>query len=197
MKRYKLKKDLPLYKAGTKFRVSAHGNLCVASKVVYTKEDLENNPTILKDWFEEIPKQQKMVEDLEKGDVYYYICSSGSVLDDRWLGSIFDRDRAAIGNCYLTREEAEKKLEWCKARQILQQDTKGFKPNWCNPHEDRFIVVFSLFCGERDKSHCGYLDTHYSHYSITSEIYFATQADAKDSIKAHAKEWKIYLGVEE
>jgi len=43
----------------------------------------------------------------------------------------------------------------------------------------------------------GELRADFTHTHQEHKIYFATPEDAKASIKAHEKEWKTYLGVEE
>ena len=195
---YRLKKDLPKYKAGTEFRITNKGHLVIGDTVVYQKNELEKYPDILSEWFEKILEQPKTVWDLKTGDKCWQLIT---IPFGATAGRIFWHDtleeKRSLGLIYLTEEECLSEIARMKAKQILLHDTKGFKPNWCDLHEDRFSVVFSLFCGERDKSHLGYLTVANSQYVISHEIYFATQADAEASIKAHPNEWKTYLGVEE
>ena len=57
MKRYKLKKDTPAFKAGTECYIEEAGNMVPCRGISYTivhKDQLEKNPNILTDWFEEI-----------------------------------------------------------------------------------------------------------------------------------------------
>ena len=57
MKRYKLKKDTPAFKAGTECYIDEAGNMVPCRGISYTivhKDQLEKNPNILTDWFEEI-----------------------------------------------------------------------------------------------------------------------------------------------
>ena len=75
MKRYKLRKDLPIFKAGDEFFISEKGNLIARTPenpkkvivgkgdsivpieidlMVYAKETLKQFPNILTDWFEEV-----------------------------------------------------------------------------------------------------------------------------------------------
>lgn len=89
MKKYRLKKDLPTFKAGQECWLSPNGDLMTKTlwsdsptnpstvfeedKTIYSKRELERFPNILKDWFEEIPEQPKTVWDLKEGDRYWYI----------------------------------------------------------------------------------------------------------------------------
>lgn len=203
MKRYKLLKDLPFFAAGEIFEIDGDGNLRVVTSykegwyraiALFPKSILDANPNILKDWFEEIKEEPKTVLDLKDGEICYLI-DEGKVCDVAWL-PYYEPERDS-GDIYLTKEEGERELAWRKARQILKQDTKGFKPDWTKAHEDRYNVVFSLFVGDRDKYNLGHLQVVNCAYNITREFYFATQADVEESMRKHEKEWKIYLGVEE
>lgn len=202
MKRYKLLKDLPTFKAGDEFRLEKSGLWKDKGEripiIAYAATTLEKFPNIIEDWFEEIPEQPKTVWDLEKGDKCWFIASDDKtayISYFRWDSTY--RPEREIGDIFLTEKEAERELARRKAKQILLRDTKGFKPDWTDDSQDRFCVSFYLFCGSRTKGHLGHLQVGNAKYSITREIYFATQADAEASINAHEKEWKIYLGVEE
>ncbi len=89
-KRYKLKKDLPTFKAGDVFEISLAGNLvtrgeCISDCVVaYAAQTLEKFPNILADWFEEIPEEPKTVWDLKEGDECWIRASAeGAVISIR------------------------------------------------------------------------------------------------------------------
>lgn len=62
MKYYKLKKDLPTFKAGDLFMLQDNGNLWHSTGgrhvdvMAYAKKTLELFPNILKDWFEPAPE---------------------------------------------------------------------------------------------------------------------------------------------
>lgn len=80
MKKYKLKKDLPTFKAGQEFAIAeCNGGLWLidgydehgdwyGAVMAYAKQTLEKFPNILEDWFEEIPEEAKTVFDLKDGD---------------------------------------------------------------------------------------------------------------------------------
>lgn len=57
MKRYKLKKDTPAFKAGTECYIEEAGNMVPCRGISYTivhKDQLEKDPNILTEWFEEV-----------------------------------------------------------------------------------------------------------------------------------------------
>ncbi len=204
MKRYKLKKDLPTFKVGQECWLDLDGQLLTRTEegkiiLVYNTIEMKKFPKILTDWFEEIPEQPKTVWDLKGRDKYYSIASDGFITTEicKLETQYEDGQRIALGNAFLTREEAEKELARRRAKVILERDTKGFKPDWTDESQDRFCVSFYLFCGNRTKGHLGHLQVENAKWSITREIYFASQADAEASVKAHPEEWKTYLGVEE
>ena len=74
MKQYKLKKDLPTFKAGGTFHINDKGNLVSDNEsskgiVAYSKSTLDKFPCILTDWFEEYEEQdplskESLIDDL-------------------------------------------------------------------------------------------------------------------------------------
>ena len=98
-----------------------------------------------------------------------------------------DVERAKeLGVWLEAKEKAEKAVEWLKARKVLFDDAKGFKPNWKDDQEFKWSVIWDCYGIRLFANFC---------FSETSSPgpYFATKEDAEASIKAHEKEWKIYL----
>ena len=101
----------------------------------------------------------------------------------------------SLGLLFKTEEEAEKYLEYLKAKTVIKQDTKGFKPNWndtkqikysCSYDEDRFTgygCVKPVI--EKTSTKMGAL------------IYFKSEEDIKESLKKHPEEWRKYLFYEQ
>lgn len=205
MKRYILKKELPTFKVGAKFELDNYGNLRSLEEfqefgllgqnigiMACHKSTLEKFPNILTDWFEEIPEQPKTVWDLKEGDEYYAISFDGCITHEYINHSSIDYHERVIGigKCFLTKEEAEKELARRKAKVILERDTKGFQPDWDNNNEPKYEVYYNY------NNECLYTCC-YEYCCAHQDLWFATAEDAEASIKAHEKEWKIYLGVEE
>lgn len=70
MKRYKLRKDTPAFKAGTECYIEEAGHMVPCRGISYTivhKDQLEKNPSILTDWFEEI--KEPLIKDAGARDV--------------------------------------------------------------------------------------------------------------------------------
>ena len=190
MKRYKLKKDTPAFKAGTECYIEEAGNMVPCRGMSYTivhKDQLEKNPNILTDWFEEIEEQTRWKPEMDQK--YYFIRTSGYVYDSIWTNDSIDDGRFEIGNCFQTREEAERTVEYLKALSVVRGDatskfTKG---------EDNWRVYYSA------STDCLYPD--YDHFSIDNGIfglpYFATEEDAQRSIELHKNEWLTIFGVKE
>lgn len=144
MKRYKLKKDLPTFKAGEVFElwdsIETQG-LCRESDGVmaYHQKTLDKFPNILTDWFEEIKEPTRWKPEL--GHDYYYISGDGHIYDNSWDDSQFvDRGRFEIGNCFQTKEEAEKAVERLKAWERLKGAGLKFK-GWNKSNHDRTFCI--------------------------------------------------------
>lgn len=192
-KKYKLKKNLPTFKAGDIFYVGNLGGLVHqdTDTVAYTKETLDKFPDAIKDWFEEIPDRPKTVWDLKDGDVYYCISNTrGEVYCPIWIDHIVDKARRAGGNCFLTEEEAMREKERLKAKATLEQDTKGFKRDIRNPHQEAYRVHYDYVTKKLDWE-CE------ASFMTSGNIYFVNVDDLKASIENHRQEWLTYLGVEE
>lgn len=199
MKRYKLLKDLPTFKAGEKFFISESGDLIAGTPrnpkqitvetlygipkkidlMAYANETLEEFPNILTDWFEEVKATPSE---------YYYITDDGNVDFVVEEEPNLSRRRKAIGNIFETREEVEKYLAYLKAKTIIKKDAKGFKPNWQDTDEDKWCGVWDIIHKE--------VSTHITWYGQEDTIYFKSREDVEESFEKHPDEWKTYLTYE-
>ena len=190
MKRYKLKRDIPAFKAGTKCYIEEAGNMVPCRGISYTivhKAQLEKNPNILTDWFEEIDESTRWKPEMDQK--YYCAGSDGSVIDDYWGGYNIDHNRFEIGNCFQTEEEAERVVEYLKALTIVRGDatvkfTKG---------KSNYYVVYNTTYNCLDVSDNCYLIKN----GIFGLPYFDTEDDARRSIEQHKNEWLTIFGVKE
>lgn len=190
MKRYKLKKDAPAFKAGTECYIEEAGNMVPCRGISYTivhKDQLENNPDILTDWFEEINESTRWKPEYRQN--YYCVVSDGSVAVDDWSDWRLDDGRFEISNCFKTKEEAERVVEYLKALAVVRGDattkfTKG-KSNWYVYYD----AEKEYFCIE---ARYYFMDN-----GIFGLPYFATEEDAQRSIKQHRNEWLTIFGVKE
>ena len=188
MKRYKLKRDLPTFKAGEIFYISDMGNLIHDSDgvVAYSWSTLEKFPNILADWFEEIKEPTRWKPEMSHD--YYYISGDGHVYDNSWDDSRFvDNDRFEIGNCFETKEEAEQVAEYLKALAVVRGDvTSKFtkdRINWYVYYDTNLNSLMSSIS-------CSMLDN-----GIFGLPYFATREDAQRSIEQHRNEWLTIFGI--
>ena len=190
MKRYKLKKDLPTFKEGEIFYLSDNGNLIRESDNIpaYSWSTIDKFPNILTDWFEEIKESTRWKPEMSHD--YYYISGDGHVYDNSWDDSRFvDNGRFEIGNCFQTKEEAERAVEYLKALAIVRGDAttkfvKG-KRNWYVYYDAayKWLDIVSNFSDIKN--------------GIFGLPYFATEEDAKRSIELHRHEWLTIFGVNE
>lgn len=189
MKRYKLKRDLPTFKAGEIFYISDSGNLFRESDNIaaYSWTTLDKFPNIITDWFEQINESTRWRPEADQK--YYFSDNDGSVGYNRWDGDHIDRNRFEIGNCFETKEETEQVAEYLKALAVVRGDattkfTKG-KNNWS---------VFYSFISNRlvVGTHLSSID-----HGIFGLPYFAAEEDAKRSIELHKNEWLTIFGIEE
>lgn len=191
MKRYKLKKNTPAFKAGTECYIEEAGNMVPCrgiSYVIVHKDQLEENPNILTEWFEEIKESNRWKPDEEQK--YYYVSSSSIIFNDVWSNSSsIDNGRFEIGNCFLTKEEAERATEYLKALAVVRGDaTSKFaegNENWHVCYETRGNYLYPR---------CNFCDETNGTFGLP---YFATEEDAQKSIKLHKNEWLTIFGVKE
>ena len=191
MKRYKLLKDTPAFKAGTECYIEEAGHMVPCRGISYTivhKDQLENNPDILTDWFEEINESTRWKPDDDQK--YYYVDSGGSVDSDIWNDySAIDDDRFEIGNCFQTEEEAERVVEYLKALAIVRGDaTSEFVK--CN---NNWFIGYD----PEHKSIDAFCNPYTARNGIFGLPYFATKDDAQRSIELHRNEWLTIFGIEE
>ena len=189
MKRYKLKRELPTFKAGEVFYLSDAGNLLRESDNVpaYSWSTIDKFPNILADWFEEIKEPTRWKP--EMCHVYYLLDDDGTVYNNLWDDDSVDNGRFEIGNCFQAKEEAEQVVEYLKALAVVRGDaTSKFIKGGNN-----FCVYYSIA-----SKHLA-LRVNFSciENGIFGLPYFATREDAERSIELHKNEWLTIFGVKE
>lgn len=196
MKRYKLLKDLPTFKAGDLFYISEYGALVHNggdpdgyNVMAYAQSTLEKFPNILTEWFEEIPNPTDSIHWKPKiGQRYFYI-DDGYVFSDVWIDSRVDNRRYMAGAIYCAEADAKKALERQIAITTLMRDS-NFEPDWSNNDQNKWTVYYN----HNDKE---LLVEATAFLQYPSAIYFGTYDNVKKSIVNHRREWLIYLGVED
>lgn len=198
MKYYKLLKDLPTFKAGDLFYISEYGALVYVDGgygvMAYAQSTLDRFPNILKEWFEEIKEPTDSIHWKPKnGDNYFYIVHSYSplhneVLVSTWIDDDHDKTHYLFGNIYRSYEEAEKARNRELAEVRLRR-TSDFKPDFENG-EGGWTVFFSYMHKELHPIRESYSDSG-------EPVRYATEEEAKRSIRENREDWLIYLGVKE
>ena len=192
MKRYKLLKDLAGLEAGSTLYLNELGNLVAEDKttIVFLANFIHHYSLLDSDWLKEIPDGCKRWR-AKEGELYWCVRSDGEATDDCDDKVGIDDGRYKLGNYFKTEEEAQKASDWLRAFAILRGDTKGFKPDWKNGNQKKWVVAYDHEDGTM------YPDNYYT--SQEGVIYFATQADAEKSIEAHERQWLTFFncGVEE
>ena len=120
---------------------------------------------------------------------YHTITTDGHIeshdYDDLNLSLDLEKE---IGNHFETTKETQECIAYLKARAIIKQDTKGFKPDWSN-YEHKFCGAWDLLNNR--------LFFHPIMTSKQSTIYFRTKEDIEESFAKHPDEWKTYLFYEQ
>lgn len=199
MKRYKLLKDLPTFKAGQLAYISKTGNLIAGTPenqettdygliiMIYHETTLKKFPNILTEWFEEIEEPTSSIHWKPKNGEKYWALGNTGVYSQVWGDDEFDRDRYESGKVYKTKEEGEKACERELAEVRLQR-TSTFKPDFENgkggwivfyDHECKTLAIFKIGC-----------------YDSGEPVHYATREEAEKSIEENERDWKIYFGID-
>lgn len=155
------------------------------SYTIVHKDQLEKNPNILTEWFEEIKEPTRWKPEID--EEYYCLGKDGSVTPDEWTGISIDDDRFDIGNCFQTEEEAERVVEYLKALAMVRGDATSefvkYNDNWFVGYDPEHKSI-DAFC-----------NPYTARNGIFGLPYFATREDAQRSIKQHKKQWLTIFGV--
>ena len=195
MKRYKLLKDLPFAKAGTVFTRNTFKSKDGLSDYDYLEThillDGDQDETCFSlrrsyfinnfdEWFEEEPKIYFTIDFFRK--------EIAKVSEKEIMGYAIDNVKS-LGLLFETKEEAEKYLEYLKAKEVIKKDTKGFKPDWSDEEQPKHYG----YCNAESKRL--WRDVEYTEKRST--IYFRSIKDIEESLENHPKEWKTYLTYEQ
>lgn len=191
MKRYRLLKDSPYVKAGAVFVCET----IRATEIMALESPDDERPGLIvnkiidfDEWFEEIKEPELPEEffyiniDMVTGYSFSYFSMDENTRQEYIR---FMERHKSVGNFFETKEEAEKYLEYLKAKAIIKQDTKGFKPDWNNGDETKFFGYWDFILEEPGHG----LDCR----AKIPNIYFQSPKDIKESFKKHPEEWRTYL----
>lgn len=192
MKRYKLLKDLPTFKAGGLFYISEYGALVYDDGgfgvMAYAQSTLEKFPNILTEWFEEIEEPVDSIHWKPKIGDRYWTSGNTGVYSQTWGDDEFDRDCYESGKVYKTKEECKKARDRELAKVRLQR-TSTFKPDFENG-KGGWAVYYDH--GHETLAVCELDDC-----DAGEPVRYATREEAKKSIEENEQDWKIYFGIKE
>ena len=198
MKRYRLLKDLPTFKAGDLFYISEYGALVHSggdpdgyNVMAYAQSTLKKFPNILTEWFEEI--QEESTDSIhwmpKQDEKIWYLDENG---DTNF--TYFDEDnpyhcrRIEFGNAYRSEKECEQAREHRLAKVRLQR-TSTFEPDF---EDDKGGWVMCYYYGSKE------LDCIRTYSCDSGEpVRYETREDALKSIKENREDWLIYFGIKE
>lgn len=194
MKRYKLLKDLPFAKVGDILsleRSQEYGyfKLCKdrsnPRSIELYEGIVEGFIDNFDEWFEEI-KEPKIFFTID-----IYKSKFKEINTDYYSGwsALEVKNIKDLGLLFKTKEEIDKFIAYLKAKAIIKQDTKGFKPNWNNEGEKKFFGSWNF---QRKEVYW-----NYEYINKYVEIYFKTNEDIEESFEKHPEEWKTYLTYEQ
>lgn len=193
MKRYKLLKDLPMFKAGDLFYISEYGALIHdggdVGVTAYARQTLEKFPDILTEWFEEI--QEESTNTIHRkpryGEDYWFVDDTGCVTRNTWDDHPVDHDRWDFGNTYLTEEAAEKAAERKRAIATLEMSS-DFEPDWKDDDQEKWCILYDYASGilYETATYC---------FDYGAPAYYETREAIRESVKKYKKEWLAYFGI--
>ena len=186
-KKYRLLKDLPFAEEGAIFREWTGERSGKEEKALVNTDNLT---TTL--WVEDIENFDEWFEEVGEPEWVYYINAFGGVVDNVRVAGL-PGVRASLksaGNYFKTQEEAEKYLEFLKAKAIIKKDAKGFKPDWNNEDENRYRGCWDL---KKDTTIWMYESGAFKE----PLIFFKSVKDVKESFEKHPNEWRTYLTYEQ
>ena len=128
----------------------------------------------------------KSVWDLKEGDKCFFVTSAGNILDWYW-----DLQPTKIGNCFLTKEEAEYELERRKIETEMLRlgGRRNIKIDIC---DDNYYIMY-----DNKTRNLAYFNRNWMHSQ--GSIFFDTYVDVDKAVKAIGEDRikKYIFGVEE
>ena len=200
MKRYKLLKDLPTFKAGQLAYISKTGNLIAGTPenqkttetgliiMIYHETTLKKFPNILTEWFEEIEEPVDSIHWKPKIGDKCFILENTNIRPTSYTGMLRDYNAWRTGRVFRTEEECEKAKERRLAEVRLRQ-TSDFKPDFENGNGG-WVVFYSYVDKELHSMRDSYTDSG-------ELVRYETEEEAKRSIKENREDWLTYFGIKE
>ena len=192
---YRLKTDLPTFKAGDLFYIDRNGSLCHKDTdiVAYHYSTLEKFPDMLERFWEPVEEGYKRWRACPSNP-YYYVDDEGDIYFRIEGNCLRSNDKNyAIGNYFQTKAEAQACADYLKALAVVRDDANGFMPDWDDSSQEKFTVYYSVELGIFG----AYSTEGNVHNGVFGLPYFETQHEAHASIDVHTKEWRTIFGIKD
>lgn len=202
MKRYKLLKDLPTFKAGQLAYISKTGNLIAGTPenqkttetgliiMIYHETTLKKFPEILTEWFEEISGPTDSIHWRPKhNERYWFVDAQGGVKYDIWFDlHPVDQRRYNVGNIYRTEKECTRARDRQLAEARLRR-TSTFKPDFNNKNTGNGYVVGYDYLNKK------LFIERVLFRDYGEVVYYETKEEAKISVEENREDWLTYFGI--
>ena len=192
---YRLKTDLPTFKAGDLFYIDRNGSLRHKNTdiVAYHYSTLMKFPNALEKFWEPVEKPPKRWR-AYKGEFYYYVGYGGTVHQGLDAYGRLCNGNYKIGNYFATEEKARAYVDYLKALATVRDDAKGFVPDWKEGGQKWYVRA--SHCADGSNALCVDFTCAYQENGVFGLPYFESRADAEASIKKHRREWETIFGIE-
>lgn len=187
MKRYKLLKDLPGLKKGT---ILSEGKSIFGARTLITKNDvghifISNN--LSEELFEEIKEPVDSIHWKPKIGDRCFVLENTNIRPTAYTGMLRDYNAWRTGRVFRTKGECEKALDR-ELAEVRLRKTSDFEPDFKNG-KGGWIVGYDH---EEDRL----LATPIDYIDYGEPIRYATEEEAKRSIRENKKDWLIYFGID-
>jgi hypothetical protein len=197
MKKYKLKKDLPLASKGTTVFFNNDGDLTTgeANSAIVSHRDYL--PEDFSDWLEEIPEEKPKDFRAPPEEMMVYSAINDDTELERWVWYNNERDfiKYAYGLIVKDEIEMEQKLRYSTAlfevKKWIAKNCKPFEPEWRNKLKFKYYAYYD----HRDRK----FSWDSARYLQSSNLlpYLKSKEEVEKLIKKQEDNLKIIFGVEE
>ena len=179
--KYRLKKDTPAFRSGYIFETDPKDD-----GILLDKEGVsafyENEVEHFDEWFEEVKESGWWKP--KSDEKYYFLSNVGEVIDEPWLGNWADKFRYLVGNCFKTKDAAERYRDYLEAITTVRQDEGVLTPEQAAENGYAYYIHAHYVMGLRVHG----VD---SDYISVGAVLFDTREHAQASLDNHPDEWKI------
>ena len=82
------------------------------------------------------------------GDIYWWICHDGDVIESNWKDAPWEFDSFIFGNVFETEEEArferDKRVFLIQFTNFRNKRNGDWKPDWKNQNEDKYYIYYNF-----------------------------------------------------